>query len=56
VRNGEVGHNFVGETERPLLAPKNTYWRICALRHKVGEIDQRYLSDWQSCDDKENSF
>ncbi len=37
--NGEVGRNFVGETERLLLVPKNDYWRICALRQKVDEID-----------------
>ncbi len=36
-----VGHTFVGETERCLQAPKNDYWRICALRHKVGKIDPR---------------
>ncbi len=36
---GEVGPNFVGETERCPLAPKNDYQCICALRHKVGEID-----------------
>ncbi len=34
--NGKVGRNFVGETE---LGPKNDYQRICALHHKVGEID-----------------
>ncbi len=38
-RNGEVGHNFVGETERHLLAQKNYYPCICALRQKVDEID-----------------
>ncbi len=38
-RNYEVGRNFVGETEQRIPAPKNAYWRICALNHKVGEID-----------------
>ncbi len=37
-RNGEVGHHFVGETELRLLAPKNGYLFICALRHKVGKL------------------
>ncbi len=47
-RNGEVGR-IVDETEWPLPAPKNDYRRICALRHKVVEIDpwgqfhQRYM-------------
>jgi hypothetical protein len=39
--NGEVGRNFVCESEWRLLAPKNDYVRICALCNKVGEIDPR---------------
>jgi hypothetical protein len=35
----KLGRIFVGETERPLPVLKNDYQRICALRHKVGEID-----------------
>jgi hypothetical protein len=35
----KVGHIFVGETERCLLALKNDYRRIRFLHHKVGEID-----------------
>jgi hypothetical protein len=38
-RNGEVGHNFVGETELRLLASKNDYWCVCTLRQNVDEID-----------------
>jgi hypothetical protein len=39
----KVGHFlvFFGETEQYLPAPKNDYWRICARRHWVGEIDLR---------------
>jgi hypothetical protein len=44
MRISGVGHNFVGETERRLLALKNDCRRICALRHKVGEIDPRCQS------------
>ncbi len=40
----KVGCIFVGETERHLLVWKNDYRRICALCHKVGEIDPRLLS------------
>jgi hypothetical protein len=39
--NGEVGHNFVGETQWRLLVPKNDHWRICAMRQNVDEIDPR---------------
>jgi hypothetical protein len=37
----KVGHIVVGETKQRLWVTKNDYWRICALRHKVGEIDPR---------------
>ncbi len=37
--NGEVGHNFVGETEWRLPAPKNDHGHIFALRQNVDEID-----------------
>jgi hypothetical protein len=39
MRISKVGRIFVGETEQRLPAPKNDNRRICALRHKVGEID-----------------
>ncbi len=39
----KVRHIFVGETEQHLLVPKNDYRRICALRHRVGEIDSWFL-------------
>ncbi len=43
--NGEVGCNFVGETDWRLLAPKNDYQLICTLHHKVGEIDPSQIVD-----------
>ncbi len=35
----KVGRIFVGETEQCLQGLKNEYRCICALRHKVGDID-----------------
>ncbi len=35
----KVGHIFFFETEWHLLALKNDYQHLCALCHKVGEID-----------------
>ena len=39
IHTSKVGRIFVGESERRLLVPKNDHRQICALRHKVGEID-----------------
>ncbi len=39
MQTSKVGRIFVGETKQRILAPKNDYRRICALRHKVGEIE-----------------
>ncbi len=43
MRTRKVGRIFVGETEWHLTAQKNAYWRICALDHKVGEIDPWFI-------------
>jgi hypothetical protein len=51
----KVGRIFVGETEWHLLSPKNDYWHICALRHKVGEIYPWFAAGLY-CQNRENSW